>query len=317
MEKGAKPLKFVFVLVPEYSSLSLFSALETLRVANRGQNTPLFDWEILSEKGETIKSSLGFELLADSELYDVDRGSIILVCSGENVQKNCTPKLLSWLRHQRRRGIEMGGLCTAAYILAKAGLLGSYKATIHWENRHGFQESFPSAELSDQVFVAEGGIYSTAGGTASIDLILTLITKKYEQDLSSVVSGRLMYSRIHDVQRNTRLSASHRVGIQNKKIAEVLDLMEAHLEEPLSPQSLAEKVHVSVRQLERLFKSDLGCPPMKFYRQLRLERAQDLLLQSNLSVTEVTTACGFSSNTHFAKLYRDRFGVSPTMARKK
>ncbi|WP_421700972.1 GlxA family transcriptional regulator [Aliiroseovarius sp.] len=314
--QGTSPLTFVFILVPDYSALSLISALETLRVANRGQERPPFAWQVLSVDGGPVASSLGAEMPVDGPLRDIGRREILLLVSGANVQAQASPTLMAWLRRQHRRGAQIGGLCTAAHLLAEAGLLRRAKATIHWENRHAFQESFPDVELSDQVFLAEGAVFSTAGGTASIDLILDLIAREQGQGLANLVAGRLNYHDIRFLQRSARVSMPGRIGIRHAKLRLVLDLMEAHLEEPVSPAALADHAGISVRQLERLFRRYLGCPPKRFYNQLRLQRAQDLLLQSKLSVTEVSIACGFNSITHFSKLFRERYGVSPTQVRR-
>ena len=310
------PLTFVFVLVPDYSALSLISALETLRVANRGQAQPPFVWQVLSVDGGPVASSLGAEMPVDGPLRDLTRREIALLVSGANVQARADPALMGWLRRQHRRGAQIGGLCTAAHLLAEAGLLRRARATIHWENRHAFQESFPEVELSDQVFLAEEGVFSTAGGTASIDLMLELIARDQGQGLANLVAGRLNYHDIRFLQRTARVTMPGRIGIRHAKLRQVLDLMEAHLEDPLSPMVLADHAGISVRQLERLFRRYLGCPPKRFYNQLRLQRAQDLLLQSRMSVTEVSTACGFNSMTHFSKLFRERFGLSPTQVRR-
>ena len=107
-----------------------------------------------------------------------------------------------------------------------------------------------------------------------------------------------------------------RIGFRHPKLSEILALMETNLEEPLRPGDLAETVNISTRQLERLFRRYLQSTPKKYYVDMRLQRAQNLLLQTNMSVTNVCVACGFNSTSHFARLFRQRYGVSPHRLRK-
>ena len=309
-------IQVFFVLIPHYSSLSLFSALDTLRLANRCLRKRHFEWHILSDCGEPVESSLGTRLAVDDGLRTIDRNSLIFVCSGEFVQSHCSPKLLSWIRRQRRVGTRIGGLCKGAYVLAKAGLLSNRAATIHWENGQSFREDFPDVELSDQVFVAEEGIYTTAGGTASIDVMLRIIDDSLGKTLSQQVAGQLNYNDIkyNDIkvlQDRARIGTPQQIGVRNQRLTKSLELMEASLEDPLSLSYIADQIGISVRQLERLFRAHLGRSPKRFYNGLRLQRGQQLLLQTDISITEISIACGFQSNSHFSKLFKKQFGLSP------
>jgi AraC family carnitine catabolism transcriptional activator len=102
-----------------------------------------------------------------------------------------------------------------------------------------------------------------------------------------------------------------RYGVHNRKLIQVIGAMEQHMEEPLTPDQLAEEINVTRRQLERLFCASLKDTPTHFYQQLRLTRARELLQQTDMSITSICVACGFESPSHFSRTYRARFGVSP------
>ena len=159
-----KPQRFVFVLLNNFTMLCFSCALESLRIANRMSERPLYEWILVGEGGETVNCSAGTSFALDGDLGELQRDDIVLVCGGIDVQASTTRKMLNWLRREARRGLTLGGLCTAGYTLAKAGLLEGRKATIHWENQDSFTEEFPDVELTRSVFVHDGNRMTTAGG---------------------------------------------------------------------------------------------------------------------------------------------------------
>ena len=205
----------------------------------------------------------------------------------------------------------VGGLCTAAFTLAKAGLLDGKKATIHWENQDSFSEDFEDVTLTKSVFVVDGNRMTTAGGTSSIDLMLKLIADDLGEDLANAVADQLIYSSIRTDQDTQRLSVPTRIGVRHPKLGQVIQMMEANIEEPISPSSLARDVGMSTRQLERLFRRYLNRSPKRYYMELRLQKARNLLMQTDMSVINVALACGFASPSHFSKCYRAHYNTTP------
>ena len=165
-----------------------------------------------------------------------------MVCSGVNVQGATSKKMLAWLRREARKGVTVGGLCTASYVLAKAGLLDGKRATIHWENIDSFAEEFEEVTLTKSVFVIDNNRLSTAGGTSSIDLMLKLIANDLGEELANAVADQLIYSSIRTDQDTQRLSIPTRIGVRHPKLSMVVQMMEANIEEPISPSVLAQDV---------------------------------------------------------------------------
>ena len=235
----------------------------------------------------------------------------VLVCGGIDVQRATTKGILSWLRREARRGVAIGGLCTGAYALAKAGLLDGKKATIHWENQDSFIEEFEDVKLTKSVFVMDGNRFTTAGGTASIDLMLKIIADDHGEDLANLVADQLIYTSIRTDQDTQRLSIPTRIGVRHPKLGQVIRMMEQNIEEPISPATLARDVDMSTRQLERLFRRYLNRSPKRYYMELRLGKARNLLMQTDMSVINVALACGFASPSHFSKCYRAHYATTP------
>lgn len=311
-QMDAKPTKnFVFLLLDQFSLVAFSSAIEPLRLANRYMDKPLYAWTLLSEDGKTAVSSNGITLHVDGALKDLSRNDIVFVCGGVDIKNNTTKPVLNWLRREARKGLAMGGLCTGSYTLAAAGLLTHKKCTIHWENYDSFEEEFSEVELAKSVFTIDGNRYSSAGGTASVDLMLKLIATDYGQDLTNWVADQMIYNMLRTENDEPRLSIPTRIGVRHPKLSKVIQIMEKNIEEPISPSVLASDVGMSTRQLERLFRRYLDRSPKRYYMELRLQKARNLLIQTDMSVINVALACGFASPSHFSKCYRAQYETTP------
>lgn len=308
---GGKPRRFVFVLLDNFTMLCFSSALESLRIANRMAGAELYSWTLAGEGGDVARCSAGTEFKLQMDLEELGRDDAIMVCGGIDVHAATTKKVLNWLRRESRRGVTIAGLCTAGYTLAKAGLLDGKKATIHWENQDSFAEEFEEVALTKSVFVVDGNRITTAGGTASIDMMLKLIADDYGEDLANSVADQLIYSAIRTDQDTQRLSIPTRIGVRHPKLSRVIQMMEQAIEEPISPSVLAQEVGMSTRQLERLFRRYLNRSPKRYYMELRLSKARNLLMQTDMSVINVALACGFASPSHFSKCYRSHYETTP------
>jgi len=309
--RSAKQKRYVFVLLDNFTMLCFASAVESLRIANRMAGKTLYTWVLAGDGGETVACSNGTEFKVNMDLDELGRDDIVMLCGGIDVQAATTRRLLNWVRREARRGVVMGGLCTAGYTLAKAGLLDGKKATIHWENHDSFAEEFEEVTLTKSVFVIDGNRITTAGGTASIDLMLKLIADDHGEDLSNAVADQLIYSAIRTDQATQRLSLPTRLGVRHPKLSRVIQIMEQAIEDPISPATLARDVGMSTRQLERLFRRYLNRSPKRYYMELRLSKARNLLMQTDMSVINVALACGFASPSHFSKCYRSHYNTTP------
>ena len=310
-EEVVKPKRYVFVLLDNFTLLCFSAAIESLRIANRMAERQLYDWCTVGEGGDVAYCSAGTGFKLDGDLGELTRDDVVMLCGGIDVQAATTKRLLSWMRREARKGVTMAGLCTAAYSLAKAGLLDGKKATIHWENQDSFSEEFQEVELTKSVFVVDEKRMTTAGGTSSIDLMLKLIADDHGEELANSVADQLIYSAIRTDQDTQRLSVPTRIGVRHPKLSLVIQIMEQNIEEPISPSILAKDVGMSTRQLERLFRRYLNRSPKRYYMELRLQKARNLLMQTDMSVINVALACGFASPSHFSKCYRAHYDTTP------
>ena len=305
------PRRFVFLLLDRFTMINFAGAIEPLRLTNHVLGHVVYDWKLCGEGGAEKTCSNGAVLRLDLGLDDLDRDDCLMVCGGVDIQKHTTKPVLAWLRRESRRGIAIGGLCTGAHVLAKAGLLDGKKATIHWENQDGFAEEFGEVNLTKSVFVMDGNRWSTAGGVSSLDLMLRIIASDHGEEVANSVADQMIYSTIRTDQDTQRLSIPTRIGVRHPKLSQVIQMMEGNIEDPMSPADLADEVGMSTRQLERLFRRYLNRSPKRYYMELRLQKARNLLMQTDMSVINVALACGFASPSHFSKCYRSHYNTTP------
>ncbi|MCP5264139.1 MAG: GlxA family transcriptional regulator [Rhodoferax sp.] len=307
--------RFVFLTLPNYTMLALASAIDALRMANRVSKRDLYEWTLATLDGEPVPASNGLSMSPTVALDQAGPANIVFVVGGVQVEKATTAPLLAALRRLAQRHVSLGSLCTGGYALAKAGLLDKYRAVIHWENMTALREEFPRVIFSDQLFAIDRDRYTCTGGIAPLDLMLHIIKQHQGRDIGPLISEQFILDRIRNDQDRQHIPLQARVGLFHENLIEAAALMEANIEEPLSLDEIAALVGVSRRQIERLFKRYVGQVPTKYYLDMRLRRARDLLLQTPMSIMQVAVACGFQSPPHFSKCYRMLYGYTPSAER--
>lgn len=305
-----------FVLIPQFSMIAFASAVETLRLANSVIGKPAYSWRTLSGRDRSVAASNGLEVTVDEKLRDTDPLDTIFVCGGVDIQDHEDKSIIAGLRKHAAHGVTLGALCTGTHLLARAGLLNGYRCTIHWVRIPAFVEAFPDVEVVPDLFAVDRNRYTCAGGTAVLDLMLSLISDQYGLAVASAVSDGLIHHRIREPHEGQRMDLQLRSGVSHPKLLSVIETMENNLEQPANCNELASSVNLSIRQMERLFHHHLGLPPTRYYLRMRIERARFLLRETPLPIFDIALATGFASASHFSKCFRAQFGVSPSSERR-
>jgi transcriptional regulator GlxA family with amidase domain len=308
--------KYAFLTLPNYSLIAVANALEPLRMANRIVGDEVYEWSVISLDGRPTEASSGLNLSPTDPLEKLGKVDILFVCGGINVREAVSPAVCAGLRRVAERQIPLGGLCTGGYALAKAGLLENYRATIHWENLSALREEFPRVRISDQVFTIDRDRFTCSGGTAPLDLMLNLIESRLGSKISKLVAEQFIMDRVRKDTDRQYVPLRAQIGASHRSLIRVAQLMEQNIEKPLSLEAIAQATGLSRRQIERLFKRDLNCVPKRYYLEMRLRRARELLLQTAMPIMDITAACGFQSPPHFSKCYRSQYGHPPSAERK-
>lgn len=321
----AEPVRVEFFLVPGFSLLALSCAVDALRAANLVLGRRAYDWRLTADPGgpagprapppeDGVPSSSHIRLpaapLANGRAPAAEP-DLIAVVGGERSHDYESAALAGSLVRAAGRGARIGAISDGAFPVAAAGLFDGYRSTIHWKCLDAYRERFPGLDIRTSIFEIDRNRFSCAGGTTSLDLMLTFVMEAHGAETAALVAENYVHDRIREAAQEQHVTAAIRMAGRNRRLAEAILLMERHLEDPLSVDRIAEAVALSGRQLSRLFRSRLRQPPGQFYLDLRIDRAASLLRQTGMSVSEIAVACGFQSASHLGRHLKRRHGATP------
>jgi len=308
---NTQPYRVGFLLIQNFTMVALATAIEPMRMANQLSGMELYTWQLLSADGETIKASDGISIAPDASIGDKQPFDIVIVVGGVDITRSFSKREVHWLQSMAQQHVTLGAVCTGAYVLASAGLLDGYKCSAHWECLPALQERFPKVNWSNRLYTLDRDRITCTGGGVPMDMVLSLVTRQHGKALTGAICDMFICDRVRPDNEQQQRPLLRLLTSAQPKLAEVTELMEANIEEPIELEELACFVGISRRQLERLFLKHLNCTPSRYYLKLRLNRARQLLKQTTNSIIEVASMCGFVSAPHFSRCYRKYLGVSP------
>ncbi len=316
--------RYGLFLVPGFSNLAVTLVTEPLFIANWLAGKTLFTWTTLSTDGFAVQSSSGTQTAVDAPIAGGSKpvfDTVFVLASFDTRASAQDHLLMDWLRKEARNGVRIGAIETGSEIIIDAGLVQSGSVPTHWYNAKGSEERFPNLDITETLFDARGKHPLSAGGMATADMMLDLIAQDVGDGLAEEVGKHLLVDARRPGSRPQPSSAENLPPIAEARhhhdpVARAHAIMEEQIEEPISCAELAALVGVSTRHLQRLFRARLGRGMEATYRELRLAKAHQLVQQTDISLTEVGIACGFSSLEVFSRTYRNRFGVAPSRDRR-
>ncbi len=303
-----------FLLIPKFSMIALYGAVEPLRVANRFAGD-VFSWRFISMNGQSVAASNAIPVSVSGGLKDIGSPAMAVVSASYEPERGITRPVLNAIRKLVRERVLIAAIDTGPFLLAEAGVLDGYRATCHWETVAGFRERYPRVQATQALYEVDRGRMTCAGGAAAIDMMLDWIGRLLGPSLAVTVADQLVHFRASEGREQARVPARTRYGTSDHRLLAIIAAMEEQGEDPLDAAALAATGGISIRQMERLFREKLQARPMEIYRKLRLERAGQLLIYSHLSIRDVALACGFSSLSLFSRAFKERYGKAPSAVR--
>ncbi|MFY0989707.1 GlxA family transcriptional regulator [Halomonas sp. C05BenzN] len=300
------------VVLPGFSLLAQACATEPLAVANQLAGRTLYRLTTFGLDARPVTSGSRQALLPHEQAGEAFAGlDMLLVCASGPLDSGVPDTLLVWLKRLAARGVVLGGIGGGTEVLARAGVLDGYRATLPWQRFDAFARAHPRVRLSQQLFEIDRDRLTCGGGTAAMDMMMTLIGSQQGSELAERVSEHFVLERVRMGDEPQQVSLRSRLGHAPRSLIEAVTLMEANIEEPLTTHELAAHLGISRRQLERLFKKYLQAVPSRYYLGLRLQQARKLLRESDRPAGEIALQTGFSSAAHFSTAYRNHFGLTP------
>lgn len=297
-----KPLRVLLVNAGEADTLTWAGLLQPLRLAARELGPQQLQLDVRDPQ-QAASGPAGHWHLA-------------LLVADER-QAPLAPELNRAVLERCRAAPFWGAVGAGVLWLADAGLMDGVRTALPWALYADAQARADRAILTPKLFEIDGQHLSCCGGAASVDFSLTLIESLFGADLQAQIKETLCVERVRGKEERQRVALQARFGVLQPKLSEAVTLMEANLEEPLSTDDIANLVGLSRRQLERLFKQYLGSLPSRYYLELRLQRARQLLIDTHYSIVQVGLMCGFSSGSHFSTAFGALFGNTPREERQR
>ena len=306
-----------FVLLENFSMMAFTGAVDSLVTANLLSQSQLFKFTSYGYRGEAVQSDLNIDISVSGKFATIspENVDVLIVCGGLRSDLEIDKTLQSIIQKASRSNCILGGIWNGSYILAQAGVMNDYQCTIHPENHALMTEVFPKVQVNKRPYVIDRDRISSAGATSTLSMMLSLIGQLESEDLMHRVEAILNVDSVLGEAADGSLTMLPSDPTMPDTLREVLQLMETHIDDPLTTIQLADSVEISRRQLERLFLRYLDSSPAKYYLALRLGRAHQLLRQSNASIFNIAIACGFTSSTHFSHSFKDHYGTSPSATR--
>ncbi|MGY5957181.1 transcriptional regulator FtrA [Kosakonia sp. BK9b] len=266
--------------------------------------------ELQATGGVRVVAEGGLELLAGADT--------IVVPGWRGAQTPVPPQLCAALLAANQRGCRIISICSGVFVLAAAGLLNGRKATTHWRYTALLREHYPAIEvLEDALYYDEGTVMTSAGSAAGIDLCLHVVREDYGMEIANRVAQRLVVQPHRDGSQTQQLTRPVARTRESKQLGQLFDFLHQQLAQNHTVSSLAQRAGMSPRTFLRRFQDATGTTPQRWILQERLQRAQDLLTRSRMSIELVAGHSGFTNAASFRHHFRQHHGISPATYRKK
>ena len=314
---GSTPCVIAMLLLPGFNAMAAHAFIDPFRAANYLRGDTMYTWPLLSPEGGDVIASNGFCAGRTTSFAVADAVPDFLVVNASWAPERFrSPALQNWLRRLARGGAVMCGIDTGAFVLAHAGLLSGYRAAVHYEHIASFRELFPDSPMDESLFVMDRDRLTCCGGSAATDMALEVVRLQQGIDMANSAGRYIFHERLRSGEEGQLPTTREPVGYSvPDRLRDAIILMERNLEQPLKITELVAQLGLSQRQLERLFRTYTGVSPVRYYVDVRLDRARGLVTQTELPIVDVAAACGFGSAVQFTRTYKHRFGLVPSKDR--
>jgi transcriptional regulator GlxA family with amidase domain len=301
-----------FVVSPGFQMMSV-AALPAFEFANISANAPIYEIQVLSERGGPVRSSMGPVM----ETAPLDEATFDTVIFGGDLDgADVSESMVEAVRRAASAARRTASICTGAFVLAQAGLLDGRSVTTHWAQARCLAMRYPKIKLDpDRIFIVDGPIWTSAGASAGVDLALGMIENDLGPEIARLVAKKLVVS-----HRRAGGQSQHSVLLdmdaKSDRIQTALDYARRNLAAELSVEDLAEAASLSPRQFSRAFRAETGQSPAKAIEQLRVEAARELIGDGRHSMDEIAGETGFADRERMRRAFLRVLGQPPQTIRR-
>ncbi|MGY3591394.1 transcriptional regulator GlxA family with amidase domain [Bradyrhizobium sp. USDA 4341] len=301
------------VTFPGFHVMTL-AAMSVFESANSELGEHRYDVHFLSENGGRVRSSAGF--VVETEPFGNPLFDTVIVGGSTEPSFRPSEGMLAYLRRAFDVSRRMAATCVGTFTLAEAGLLDGKRVTTHWDHVRELQMRYPKAKVQeDRIFVIDGSIWTSAGMTATMDLVLAMVERDVGPELARTIAKQMV---VHHRRSGgqSQISALLELEPKSDRIQNALEFARKNLHTELTVESLADAAHLSPRQFTRAFAAATGESPAKAIEKLRLEAARLLLEDSRHPIEHIANQTGFADRERMRRAFVRAFGVPPQAMRR-
>ena len=309
-----QPLTLALLVLPQSSILEVASTLDPLRAANRHLGYEAYRWRVVSPHGAPVPLTCGISLPSHGPLAAAAGAEALVVIAGFQQWQGATPALVRDLARMAPRFDAMGGIDAGPWVLARAGLLNGYQATVHWEDFEDLASAHPEIDVLPHRYVIDRNRFTAGGAAPAADLMLHLIRSRHGPALAAQVAASFITAPRSGAEHQVAAAPAH--PRLDPRIANAIARMEARLDAPEATAATAAALGLSVRRLEQLFRANLGQSPSAYARGLRLAAARRMMTDTRHPMAEVALRTGFSSPSSLSRAFTAMFATAPSHLRR-
>ncbi len=318
--QASPSLRVSITLSPRFTLLAFSAFVDALRIASdigdRSQPRHC-SWTLVGPNTHPVASSCGAAISHWANFGDPSRFDYVVVVGGLLRGEDSDPRLLAYLRQAAARGVKIIGICTGVFAMAEAGVMTGYRCCVHGYHLVDFKEKFPRIQtVSDQIFVVDRDRITCAGGVAAIDLVGYLLERDCGVSRSRKILPHLLVDELRPGEHPQLLLLDEFFTVYDERVRAAVFLMQQHIANPIAVATIARRIGVPTRQLERGFQRSFIMSPSCFFRLMRLRRARWLVLHTSLSITQIAIDCGFADTAHLTRSFKREYGELPSALRR-
>lgn len=310
------------LVLPGTGLLNVANPWEVLAHTNDVLGRTAYELSLYGPRGPELRTGHGILLGELRPLPSAPRRlpDIAIVAGSPRLRPDAESQseLASWLRKHHRRIPSVVSICTGAFVLGEAGLLDGRRATTHWEWLESLRQRFPKARVVDDgIYVRDRGVWTSAGLTAGVDLMLALVEQRHGHAVAMTVAKRMVLFLRRSGKQAQFSSALRRQGRAPARLSDLDAFVLEHLDQALPVSRLAAGLGMSQRSLTRWCREHLDESPAEVVRRLRLEAAQRLLEESALPLKAIAAQTGLGDPSTLWRTFAERLGVTPAAYRER
>ena len=306
-------LNFEIFVQPGFSHLELSSVLAVLQAVNDVRKKDQFSWQITSDRPGMLASNGDMLVRAEPAIGDQYLRHAMFIIGGQNCRSaGWLPRLRAMQR--AKRPVMLFSDAATEYIKSVSPARGP--VTTHWRDIDILSETGDYPTMSKRLAENNDGVFTSAGQGYAMEAVISFLGGVLGPQDSAGIASMLILEDIRGFQRDQPKGISDNPNFFEKRLQKAIAMMEETIENPLKVSDLADQVGVSTRQLERLFMVYLNTSPARFYKQIRLKRANTLISDTRMPLIDVAIVCGFSNTSSLSQAYRQEYGKTPNQARK-